>query len=84
MFIAYNKILYYIPSGILKPLDLDNASPKTRESWALPSQPAKTYINFKSKVIAAKTFCVVPSFRPRNFPWISTGTFAGTWVLIST
>ena len=60
-------ILYYISSGIFRPLDLDNASPKTRESWALPSQPVKTYINFKSKVIAAKTFYVVLSFRPRNF-----------------
>jgi hypothetical protein len=68
MFIAYNTILYYIPSGIFRPLGLDNASPKTRESCALPSQPAKTYINFKSKVIATKTFCVVPSFRSQNFP----------------
>jgi hypothetical protein len=47
---------------MFRPLGLDNASPKTRESWALPSQPAKTYINFKSKVIAAKTFCVILSF----------------------
>jgi hypothetical protein len=68
MFIAYNTILYYIPFGIFRPLGLDNASPKTRESCALPSQPAKTCINFKPKAIAAKTFCVVSSFRPRNFP----------------
>jgi hypothetical protein len=68
MFIAYNTIFYYIPSVIFRPLGLDNASPKTRESYALLSQPAKTYINFKSKVIAAKTFCVVSSFQPRNFP----------------
>jgi hypothetical protein len=47
---------------MFRPLGLDNASPKTRELWALPSQPAKTYINFKSKVIAAKTFCVILSF----------------------
>jgi len=70
-----------MPSGIFRPLGLDSASPKTRESCALPSHPAKTYINFKSKVIAAKIFYVVPSFLPRNFPGISTGTFAGTWVL---
>ena len=57
-----------MPSRIFRPLGLDNASPKTRELFAFPCQPAKTYINFKSKVIAAKTFCVVPSFRPRNFP----------------
>jgi hypothetical protein len=53
-----------MPSEIFRPLGLDNASPKTRESCTLPFQPAKTYINFKSKVIATKTFCVVPSFRP--------------------
>jgi hypothetical protein len=49
-------------SGIFRPVCLDSASPKTRKSCALPSQPAKTYINFKSKVIAAKIFCVVSSF----------------------
>ena len=67
-------------SGIFRPVCLDSASPKTRKSCALPSQPAKTYINFKSKVIAAKIFCVVSSFWPQNFPWILMRTFAGTWV----
>ena len=65
-----------IPSGILSPLGVWSASSKTRELCALPSQPAKTCENFKSNVMAANTFCVVPSFRPRNLSWILIGTDA--------
>ncbi len=60
-----------IPSRICNPLGLLSASFKTRESCALPSQPANTYENFMSKVMAARTFCAVPSFQPRNLPCIS-------------
>jgi hypothetical protein len=69
-----------IPSGICNPLGLLSASFKTRESCALLSQPANTYENFTSKAMAARTFCTVPSFQPRNLPCISVGIDARTRV----
>lgn len=48
----------YLPSGSFSGSCLFNASFMILESDAVPSQPANTYVNFKSNVHAANTFCV--------------------------
>ena len=50
-----------IHCGILSMLLLDKASLKTFESCADPFHPLSTYMNSKSKLQAANTFCeIVP------------------------
>lgn len=47
----------YLPWGTFSPFFLFKASFSNLESWAEPSHPLRTYMNSKSKLQAANTFC---------------------------
>ena len=54
----YLSYLILLPCGILRGYLLVNAFFIIFESDTVPSQPTKTYVNFRSKVHAASTFIV--------------------------
>jgi len=68
-----------LPAGNVNPF-LSMASDKISASWADPSQPARTNVNFRSKLTAAMTFCVGLDFLPLKACCMCLGTLANTCV----